>query len=78
MINIGQALAGAGQIQNHQHQHSITSSKPLIPTSTEKSFYKPSNGLNQSNFAATGMQGAPKPTATGSSFYNATMAKTKQ
>ena len=24
------------------------------------------------------MQGAPKPSATGSSFYNATMAKTKQ
>ena len=44
------------------------SAKPLIPTSTEKSFYKPQMGN-------TGMQGAK---VTGSSFYNATMAKTKQ
>jgi hypothetical protein len=72
MINIGLALQSAGQ-----KGQSIMSSKPLIPTSTEKSFYKPHNNLNQSNFGNTGMQGAPKPSVTGSSFYNATMAKTK-
>lgn len=42
-----------------------------IPQSTQKSFYK-----NQ-NMAKTGMSGAPNPKMTGSSFYNATMAKTK-
>jgi hypothetical protein len=69
MINIGQALQSAG--------HNNRGQKPVIPTSTEKSFYKPAN-LNQSNFGNTGMQGAPRPSQTGSSFYNATMAKTKQ
>ena len=65
MINIGQALAGAGQ-----------AGQPAIPTNTEKSFFK-HNNVNQSHMANTGMAGAPKPTVTGSSFYNATMAKTK-
>ena len=65
MVNIGQALAGAGQPAQG------------IPTSTEKSFFKQQNNLNQSHMANTGMTGAPKPTATASSFYNATMAKTK-
>ena len=66
MINIGQALASAGQ-----------SGQPPIPANTEKSFFKQHNNLNQSHMANTGMAGAPKPTVTGSSFYNATMAKTK-
>jgi len=66
MINIGQALAGAGQ-----------PGQPAIPSNTEKSFFKHHNNLNQSHMANTGMTGAPKPTVTASSFYNATMAKTK-
>ena len=67
MINIGQALAGAG-----------VAAQPTIPAHTEKSFFKHHGNLNQSHMANTGMAGAPKPTVTGSSFYNATMAKTKQ
>jgi len=44
---------------------------------TGKSFYKQQSNLNNSNMAMTGMGGV-NPKMTGSSFYNATMAKTKQ
>ena len=44
---------------------------------TGKSFYKPVSQLNNSNMNMTGMAGAPNPKMTGSSFYNATMAKTR-
>lgn len=72
MINIGQALASAGVPNQGQ--------KPQIPTNTERSFFKQgvSKLVDQSQMTNTGMAGAPKAMATGSSFYNATMAKTKQ
>lgn len=71
MVNIGQALANAGVPNQGQ--------KPAIPNSTERSFYKQGvSKLNHSQMTNTGMAGAPKAMATGSSFYNATMAKTKQ
>ena len=49
--------------------------QPPLPSQTQKSFFK--GNLNNSHMGATGMTGAPNPKATGSSFYNATMAKTK-
>ena len=68
MVNIGKLV---NQPSGH-HQ------RAAIPSQTEKSFFKPpTNNLNTSQMANTGMQGA-RPAATGSSFYNATMAKTKQ
>jgi len=68
MINIGKLV---------NQQSASNPNKPVIASQTEKSFFKPpTNNLNTSQMANTGMQGA-KPMVTGSSFYNATMAKTK-
>lgn len=58
--------AGSGRVNVGQAQNSNAMNQ-----SSEKSFFK-----NQS-MNKTGMSGAPNPKMTGSSFYNATMAKTK-
>lgn len=62
----------------HQREPPTTdqrSNQPYaIPHQTEKSFFKKTN---HQQMTSTGMQGA-QPLKTGSSFYNATMAKTEQ